>query len=191
MKLLSSLKDRYQGRPAAVLGGGPSLITDLPQLPRQCLLIAVNYHAFYHCEPRWMVYLDDPMSNEHMMRIIRDRRVTKVCPDSEFGGNVRMDVEYWRGNVSSTTATWLALWMGCDPVVLCGMDLYQGPVKYCHPTNIDAPAWHYPLADHLRTWQEECKNSVPHPERIRVMSGPLIGLFQKYEQGFPERIKHE
>ncbi len=182
MILLSSLKDKYQGRPAAVLGGGPSLPTDLERLPKHCVLIAVNYHAFYHCEPRWMVYLDDPMSNPHMMKIIRDRRVTKVCPDSEFGGSVRMDVEYWRGNVSSTTATWLALWMGCDPVILCGMDCYQGPVKYCHPMEgVHPPAWDYPLADHLRTWLEECKNSVPHPDRIRVMSGPLINLFEKFE----------
>lgn len=180
MRRLSTLRDKFLGKPAAVLGGGPSLITDLPRLPKQCLLISVNYHAFYHCNPKWMVYLDDPIGNPHMMKIIRDRYVTKVCPDSEFGGNVRMDVEYWRGNVSSTTATWLALWMGCDPVIMCGMDLYQGPVKYCHPIEHHAPAWDYPLDDHMRTWREDCKNSVPHPERIRVMSGPLLQLFPAY-----------
>lgn len=182
MKLLSKLKDKYAGRAAAVLGGGPSLPNDLARLPVRSLLIAVNYHAFHHCHPRFMVYLDDPIGNEHMMQIIRDRTVIKVCPDSEFGGDVKMDVNYWRGNVSSTTATWLALWMGCNPVILCGMDLYQGPVKHCHEPHMDVPAFHYPLADHLRTWQEECKNSVPHPERICVMSGPLIGLFLAYEQ---------
>ena len=183
MKLLSKLENKYAGRPAAVLGGGPSLPGDLARLPRRCLLISVNYHAFHHCEPRWMVYLDDPLGNEHMMRIIRDKSVTKVCPDSEYGGDVKMDVPYWRGTVSSTTATWLALWMGCDPVILCGMDLYRGDVKYCHELHpgLDAPALHYPLADHMRPWQEECRGSVPHPARIRVMSGPLIGLFPAYE----------
>ena len=130
-----------------------------------------------------MVYLDDPKENEHMMQVIRDKKVIKVCPDSEYGGDVKMDVEYWRGNVSSTTATWLALWMGCDPVILCGMDLYQGDVKHCHEPHMDAPAFYYPLADHLRTWQEEAKASVPHPERIRVMSGPLTHLFGSYVFG--------
>jgi hypothetical protein len=127
-----------------------------------------------------MVYLDDPRENEHMMQVIRDKQVIKVCPDSEYGGGVKMDVEYWRGNVSSTTATWLALWMGCNPVILCGMDLYQGDVKHCHEPHMDAPAFYYPLADHLRTWQEEAKASVPHSERIRVMSGPLTPLFGRY-----------
>jgi hypothetical protein len=63
------------------------------------------------------------------------------------------------------------------------MDLYQGPVKYCHPMARDEEAWHYPLDFHLRPWQEDCRNSVPHPERLRAMSGPLVNLFGAYEKG--------
>lgn len=181
---LSELRDFHAGRPAAVLGGGPSLTVDLARLPAGCVLIAVNYHAFYHCQPEYMVYLDDPLQEPEMMRVIRTKKVTKVCPDSEYGGNVKMDVKYWRGNVSSTTATWLALWMGCDPVLLCGMDLYQGKTKHCHAPHKDVPAFHYPLADHLRTWQEEARNSIPHPERVRVMSGPLRIVFPLYEADY-------
>lgn len=181
MARLSEMRNMYAGRAAAVLGGGPSLPEDLKRLSPDCILIAVNYHAFYHCQPQIMVYLDDPKPEPEMMRVIREQFVLKVCPESEYGGDVSMDVEYWRGNVSSTTAAWLACWMGCDPVLLCGMDLYQGPVKHCHPPHKDVPAFHYPLDDHLRTWREEAWNLLPHPERVRVMSGPLQAIFPLYE----------
>lgn len=178
---LSWYQDIFEGRPAAVLGGGPSLPSDLARLPAGCVKIAVNYHAFYHCKPLFMVYLDDPLQEPEMMRVIREKRVIKVCPPSEYGGDVEMDVKYWRGNVSSTTATWLACWMGCDPVLLCGMDLYQGKQKHCHEPHKDVPAFHYPLEDHMRTWQEEAHASLPHFERVRVMSGPLQRIFPLYE----------
>lgn len=181
--LLSDLRNRWIGRPAAVLGGGPSLPGNLARVPDDALLIAVNYHAFYHCTPDYMVYLDDPLPEPEMMKVIRYKNVIKVCPESEYGGDVRMDVPYWRGNVSSTTATWLACWLGCDPVLLCGMDLYRGKQKHCHPPHKEAPpAWSYPLDDHLRPWVEEAWAKLPHPQRVRVMSGPLTRVFPLYQE---------
>lgn len=45
--LLSKFRNKYQGIPAAILGGGPSLPEDLKRVPDNAILIAVNYHAFY------------------------------------------------------------------------------------------------------------------------------------------------
>jgi hypothetical protein len=174
--LLSSLHDRYPHQPAAVLGGAASLRDDLKQLPRNCILIAVNYHAHeIGLKPHFMVYLDDPRDRPPMLRILKDEHVVKVSP--EYGSDVEMDVPYWRGNNSATTAAWLGLYMGCKPVYLCGMDLYTNEVKYCHDNFTPDQVPTMNTADLMRPWLEECRASVPHPERLVAVSGPLTQLF--------------
>jgi uncharacterized Rossmann fold enzyme len=177
---MSSLKDRYAGQPAAVLGGGPSLQADMEKLPDGCHLIAVNYHAIYFCYPGWMVYNDHPESDPLLMQAIQAHAgIVLVSPDPT--SDVLFDVPVWTGFYSSNTAAWFALWMGCDPVILCGMDCYQGEVKYCHPYVQDAPSHHYPLDHHIRPWIEEGRLLLPHVKRLKVMSGPLVSIFGQYQ----------
>ena len=176
---ISEYKDRYAGRPAAILGGGPSLPRDLQKLPKDCILIAVNYHALYHCEPHFMVYNDQPESDPILLDAVRSTKAIRVSPDPT--SDVKFDAQVWTGFYSSNTAAWFGLWMGCDPVILCGMDLYQGDVIYCHPYSHDVPVFHYPLEHHLRPWVEDARNSCPHPERLAAMSGPLVSVFGQYE----------
>jgi len=176
---LSAFKDRFAGCPAAVLGGGPSLPDDLARLPRDCILISVNYHGFYYCKPMYMVYNDFPESNPLLVKAVKEHKAIHVSPEPTT--DVEFDVpDVWTGFFSSNTATWFALWMGCDPVILCGMDCYQGPVKHCPPSTYESPMLDYPLDFYIRPWVEDCRNSVPHPERIRAMSGPLVNIFGAY-----------
>jgi len=180
MMKMSTLRDYFVGRAAAVLGGGPSLPTDLAKLPPHCLLIAVNYHAFYHCQPDYMVYNDRPEDGPELAAAIREAKAIRVSPDPT--SDVLFDVDVWTGFYSSNTAAWFALWMGCDPVILCGMDLYQGGTLYCHPFDgPDVPCFHYPMEMHLRPWVEDARNLCPHPELLVAMSGPLVSVFGKYE----------
>jgi hypothetical protein len=190
---MSRLKDRYLGRPAAVLGGGPSLPGDLERL-RDCfgrknaalamtqkkpILIAVNWHAFGLCKPKYMVYNDRPQDGPELARAIREHWATLVSPDPS--SDILFDVPVWTGFYSSNTAAWFGLWLGCDPVILCGMDLYQGKRMYWHAYSHDEPNFHYPLDFHLRPWVEEARGSCPHPERLRAMSGPLVDVFGAYQ----------
>lgn len=176
---LSKLQDIHTGRAAAVLGGGPSLPEDLKRVPQDAILIAVNYHALYYCEPMYMVYNDAPETNPLQVEAVKVHKTIHVSPDPST--DVEFDVpNVWTGFFSSNTAAWLALWMGCNPVILCGMDCYQGPVKHCLPSTYHSPMFDYPLDFYYRPWAEDCKNSVPHPERLRAMSGPLIDLFGAY-----------
>lgn len=178
---MSELRDSFVGRPAAVLGGGPSLPGDLERVPKNAVLIAVNYHALKLIEADFMVYNDTPEADERLEAAVREFGGVRVSP---YGSSdVEFDVPVWTGFYSSNTATWLALWMGCDPVILCGMDCYQGERVYFHEYSHDAPCFHYPLEDHLRPWKEEAKHRLPHVERVRVMSGPLMQVFPAYEEG--------
>lgn len=176
---MSEYRCRYAGRPAAVLGGGPSLAKDLRLLPADCLLIAVNYHALYYVQADYMVYNDHPASSPGLLAAVESTKAVRVSPDPT--SEIEFDVKVWTGFYSSNTAAWFALWMGCDPVILCGMDLWQGAVKYCHPYQHDEPNFHYSLEHHLRPWIEEGRTQLPHIERVRVASGPLIEVFGKYE----------
>jgi hypothetical protein len=180
MKPMSTYRDLYAGHPAAVLGGGPSLPGDMEHLPADCLLIAVNHHAFAYCKPDFMVYNDDPKQWPDVMRVVKEHQVVLVSP--EPSSDILFDVDVWTGFFSSNTAAWFALWMGCTPVILCGHDLYQGPVKHCNPTPYDDNKMlNQPLDFYFRPWEEEARARCPHPERMRAMSGPLVSLFGQYE----------
>lgn len=164
---------------AAILGGGPSLPEDLKRLPSDCILISVNDHAFHHCEPHVLVYQDHMRWAPAVADVVESFDGLVVCPWAN--SDVQLPNGWWDNNQSSCLATFYALWMNYDPVILCGMDCYQGDVKYCHPRpNFDHPIFRAPLQDHLDRWKmafDDC----PHPERIRAMSGPLVQIFGQYQ----------
>ncbi|MBI5933266.1 MAG: hypothetical protein HY867_06125 [Chloroflexi bacterium] len=168
---------------AAILGGGPSLPADINQLPPDCALIAVNNHAYYpirHCTPDFMVYMDDPQKAPDLAAALREFQGTIVSPFRDSHVTLPKG-QYYDGGFTSALAVWFALWLDYDPVILCGMDCYQGAEKYCHPRpGFDHPVLHYPLENHLRAWRIVAKH-VPHPERIRAMSGPLVTIFGAYD----------
>jgi hypothetical protein len=178
MEKMSEYRNRFAGRPAAVLGGGPSLPGDLQRLPANCILIEVNFHARHFCKPDFMVYNDHPEQDPLLMDGVLNTTAIRVSPEPT--SDVLFDVPVWTGFFSSNTAAWFALWCGCDPVLLCGMDCYQGPVKYCHPFPKVSPFLDYPLDFYTRPWIEEGLHLLPHPERVRAVSGPLGNIFGVY-----------
>ena len=180
IRKMSQMRDQYSGRPAAILGGGPSLPDDLKRVPKGALLIAVNYHAFRLVKADFMVYNDFPESDPRLEEAVKTLKTVKVSADPT--SDVIFDVPVWTGFYSSNTAAWFALWLGCDPVILCGMDCYQGERVYFHDYSHDVPAFHYPLEHHLRPWEEEGRHMLPHVERLRVMSGPLTRIFGLFER---------
>ena len=178
---MSALKDKFAGRCAAVLGGGPSLPSDMERLPKDCILIAVNDHALHYCQPDYLVHMDNDFEKcPELGAALESFQGTVVSPFSNSHVTLPKG-EWWDGGFTSTLAVWFALWSGYNPVILCGMDCYQGPVKYCHPRpDFYHPVFDYPLENHLRAWRPAFKK-CPQSERIKAMSGPLVELFGAYE----------
>lgn len=181
---LSELEDLLQGRPAAVLGGGPSLPGDMAKLPAGCILIAVNEHAQRICEPDFMVFNDVPDQHPELMEVINLTKAIKLSEHQQYS-DIETDVHPWSYCYSSTMAAWLGCWLGCNPVILCGMDCYQGEKAYFHEWDAPVPAKNFGLDFHLRPWKEEGVHKLPHVERVKVMSGPLASVFGKYEGTYP------
>ncbi|HEY6072456.1 MAG TPA: hypothetical protein VIV15_03460, partial [Anaerolineales bacterium] len=143
----------FRGQPAAVLGGGPSLPGDLQRLPDGCILISVNDHAFHHCQPDVLVYQDRLHWAPAVEEVLKTFDGLVVSPYEP--SDLDLPRGWWDGNQSSALATWFACWMDCDPVILCGMDCYQGEAKYCHPRpGFDHPIFDAPLEEHLKRWRE-------------------------------------
>jgi hypothetical protein len=178
---ITSLSNAFPNRPAAILGGGPSDRADFALLPENTILIAVNDHALHYCNPDYLVFMDIPNAQElpELAYAIEHFEGIKVShlplSDVDLHG-----IQHWDGGFTSTLATWFALYLGCDPVILCGMDCYQGEVKYSHPRpDFYHPVFDFPLENHLRAWRLAFKH-CPNPERIRAMSGPLVEVFGAY-----------
>jgi hypothetical protein len=178
--LMSHLRDRFRGRPAAVLGGGPSLPSDLERIPDNALKIAVNYHALKLVKAEFMVFNDDPESDPLLFDAVTHFHGVRVSPVQKFS-HVAFDVPVWTGSYSSNTAAWLALWMGCNPTILCGMDCFQGDRVYFHDYALDKEIFHYPLENHLRPWKEDGRNLLPNVKRLKAASGPLADVFGLYQ----------
>jgi hypothetical protein len=166
---------------AAILGGGPSLPSDLKRLPEDCVLISVNDHALHHCTPGYLVYMDNHWEKcPELKQAIDTFKGVIVSPFADSHITLPKG-QWWDGGFTSTLATWFACWMGADPVILCGMDCYQGEIKYCHPRpDFYHPVFDFPLENHLRAWRFALKR-CPNPHVIKAMSGPLVEVFGRYE----------
>jgi hypothetical protein len=173
MTTIASLRDKHAGRPGAVLGGGPSLEKDLKKVPAGAVLISVNHHALKFIKADYTVFLDDiirlPLPWDKIKSLGGLLVSRQPESDVDLGGS-----NWWQARFSGQLACWFACWVGCDPVLLAGMNLYQNP-----PPTIEEVknlAYQAPLEEHLKGWREAFQK-CPHPERIKAVSGPLVEIF--------------
>jgi hypothetical protein len=177
---ISRFQNIHRGIPAAILGGGPSLPGDLKRLPKDAILISVNHHGLKLVEAEYMAFLDRHGLDAELDVAVETFNGFRVSQQKETDIDLS-SAQWWNCGFSAGLATWFACWCGCLPVLLCGMDCYQGEKKYFYerPEHRD-PAFEFPLGYHLRAWRgafEHC----PNPEWIKAMSGPLGEVFGYYE----------
>jgi hypothetical protein len=176
---IQSLRNFHASRPGAVLGGGPSLQADAARIPKHAVKIAVNHHALAIVRAQFMVFWDDPARNATLALAARSRLAIRVSPLLAWSDVDLSNAGWWKGQFSSHLATWFACWMGCDPVLLCGMDCYQGE----RPPDADPRDYAYqmPLAEQLDGWREALTKCY-FPHRIKAVGGPLITVFGEWEK---------
>lgn len=180
---VAALEGIHTGRPAAVLGGGPSLRADFPRLPDHAVRLSVNQHGTRYGRCEFLVYLDSPNLHPSMLRLMLEFPGLRVGRDHWSQVDLS-GAAWWQELFSSQLAAWLACFMGCEPVLLAGMDCYQGDQMYddpdCENFNPTNAAYTLPLDMHLASWRKAFQK-CPHPERIRAMSGPLASVFGDWQ----------
>jgi len=177
--LAASLALRYVGRPAVVMGGGVSLTSQLGQCPPDALYLSANQHGAMVHNADYIVALDD----------IEDqlRRFGVPIIGRRYWCDYR--IQDWE-NVgdSGVTAAWLAAVMGCHPIILTGMDCYQGGT-YHHDPAAFSSGLAKPFGEHLAKWQA-LKGLLTHAV-VRSCGGPTAEIFGLWDPSevLPEYVE--
>ncbi len=184
-RLVTELLHRWAGRPILVIGGGPSVLRDLPLLKeRPACVISANEHAFkqqyFHVDLVTNVDKRHCLLKEPMEKILRPYGVPIVnrhtwadyrLPDWTMAGNTGMQ------------AIALAALLGASQVIVTGIDMWQGGRVYFYDRGAKAPKPKAPKSAMKRRSKEKVA-PLKHfcaGAHIRPMSGPLTQWFKQYD----------
>ena len=186
MEPVSKLFDTLNGRPAVVIGGGPSSPDDLKMIPNDCFKIGVNHHCKGLVEPDLIVALDGWQSVGSGYGLVGKKgNLMHMMPNCPIvGQNESMAYSIFedgkplvkRGiNKSCYAAVEIALSMGAGVVYLAGIDCYlTGMYWYDKEAPIN-PKFETKQAKELelKRWKQHYGDN----DKIRSCSGPLLEIF--------------
>jgi hypothetical protein len=163
-----TLRNKYAGKPIAVLGGGSSLKNDVKKLPKGCIKIAANHHATERRIPVQYIFFQDLPVNEKIQNKGRAKTITTFSI-----GDYKLEHLPRRLPYSGMVAAWIASIMTDKDIILCGMDCYVELERFPHKRHINE--WAAIL-------NEKSKIPITNPSRIYAMSGVLsLLVFKKWE----------
>lgn len=165
----------HEGRPAVILGGGPSALDDLKKAPSDAVIFGINHHATRFVKCDYIVFNDMKMAEW-----VKDYPGIKLSIHEHLSEyDLRMGPKM--GN-SSSQACWVAWLMGCQPILLAGMGCYQEAQTYCHELDEGQGIPKVrPLNNHFNSWKV-AKEACPGVDFFAI-SGPLISIFGGIEYG--------
>lgn len=164
-----ALINRHPGRAAVVMGGGPSLGEGVLRCPEDALYFDVNAHGH-----RW-VQQHDAGARKVAYTVACDKIEERVKPIGVPIVSRHMWADYrllfMPAPSSAVAAAFVARLMGCAPIIVCGIDLYQTGTYHDDPH-----AWsngqQFSMHQHAQYWR---KLAGQWPAQYRVASGhPLL-----------------
>jgi hypothetical protein len=201
MKLFRELLLSRAGKAAIITGGSIALPADFHLASARypdAVVISPNQHG---CVIG--VEVDFICCYDNIHGILRDaaekHRISVWPPIITYhtipGHEVYKLLEYPVWPMSGQLACWIALSLGCCPIILCGMGCYNpNEGTYCHDADFKSEGLRIPLETHKDDWirvREALKSA-----RIRAVSGPLVGIFDQFDPNerfddyvLPDRLK--
>ena len=127
---IEEYKNIFKGeRAVAILGSGPSLKLDIPTLPKDCFRISPNTRSYERFGADMVFCLDKEESikakNNYQDKEVILMSAVSMYSEVTITPNIIHNLGY-----SGIVAAGIALYMGGNPVILCGMDLYRGSKVY-------------------------------------------------------------
>ncbi len=168
----SELYDSHAGEAGVVLGGGPSLVDHLPTLPNG-IWISANEHGVLLTQCKYCAFLDYTQVNPCVQG-----KATRLTFYEEYA-------DYWitpRFNCghSSLLAAWCLHKMGCDPIILAGMDCYGQAGTYWHDKDAYSTGNSNTVRGHVRNWAQLSMRWLPRV-KLYTAPGPLAEIFPLYQ----------
>ena len=186
MDSIKDLKGKYL-MPIVIVGGGPSALEDLKRAPKSSLIISTNHHAYAAgLIPDFMVFIDDPKEVPQIKSAIERRNVesTKIISPRKDYSDYHLDINVWGGGDTGMKSCFLACYMTQGPVILCGIDCYQGDKRYFHDdVNLPDQFPRDQTKRYLIRWEKAFHplQGCVDPKRIFASSGILTQIFPTWE----------
>jgi len=184
---ITKILSTYFGKPALVIGGGPSARFDLPVLDGQefkpAVVISANEHGLYqgHYKVDFLVNVDKMHCARHVYMEEYLRQFDRKIINSYSWADYRLP-DWKLGMNSGLTAIAVACLLGCWPVVVTGVDLFFVGRNYYHDPDLEKrlprPTTRGP--DHLAQVRVNELRSWTGDYPVRPVSGPLTSKFPTY-----------
>jgi len=192
MNIFTNLLGAYGGRPIAVMGGAPCLPDDVERVS-SCnpIWISANEHGA-KLQPVDYIFAVDFM-HQREARLMSDVLAPYETPVISRWGQyasymIPAGLPKVEGN-AGLQAIYYAFLMGAWPVIVTGIELYQGGTYY-HDERA-ASSGHDKTADFWAQRLDALASVVPETH-IRVASGPLTRYWKQYDpqEHMGEYVEH-
>lgn len=192
-RLISSLFLNWVNRPALVIGGGPSARNELPYIAEQmtpAVVISANQHGYL--QKHFKVDLAVCCDKKHCKERVPMGPFLRQWTAPNGGAIVsrwsfadyRLGDWQFIGN-TGLTAVAVAAALGCNPIVVTGLDFWATGRVYFHELNTPVkrgprrpPAETLPTQQHKRL---HALSTFTRGANIRALSGPIATVFGSYK----------
>lgn len=178
---ISQCVHRHAGLPAVVVGGGPSapaaFVGEGPHPPQRAIYFSANGHGVLLSQtgvcprPDYLVCMDKLEDRLRPMGV-------PIISTREFADIRLYDVRLRNSGMLAAYAAWV---LGCAPIVLVGMDCYDG-ATYFHDASAKSTGKNMPAAKHLERWGALAQISSG---MYRAIGGKLGALYPPYDPAEP------
>jgi hypothetical protein len=190
-ELVTALFGRWEQKPALVIGGGPSVLRDLPRLDLvPALVISANEHGFK--QEKFKVDLVTNVDKIHCLHKIPMEQILRPYGVPIVNRHSWADYRLPDWTLAANTglqAIALAALLGANPIIVTGIDMWRGGRLYFHDKGVK-PLKHKIVRgavarrakEKIAPLRQFCTGA-----RIRPMSGALTEYFQAYDPA--EKVK--
>lgn len=179
--LAGALYRRFEGRPAIVVGGGPSAPVQFERaskaLPDALVLSANGHAAKLGVAPAYVVCKDHLHTETRQPMEPALRALGAPVVARHYWADLRVTSWPIQGN-SGMMALGFAVMLGCRPVVPVGFDCYQGGTYFHDAASRNVSGGLSPAIWHMR-YVRLARRLEGAP--VRVFEGPLRGPFPLFD----------
>lgn len=169
---ISDLVHKHKGEAAVIIGGAPSRLSDQEFWPKQAVFISANDHGLKQTTCNYSVCCEDL---EHRLR----QHNVKVISRHSWADYRVFDKPIPNSGVLAAYSAWV---MGCAPIIITGVECYQGKT-YADDPKAHSSGFNVSLKDHLKRWG--ALRYMAMWGQFRCVSGPLVHVFDKYKPDEP------